>query len=88
MEKINIATKRIIYTSILTLCYWWVAYYLSTSNANSVLTSIVSLPILIGFLVGYTEGSVVGYIFMGLELLLIWYFFYLLVGKALPKRAK
>lgn len=88
MEKINITTKRILYTSILTLCYWWIAYYLFASNANSVLTTVVSLPILIWFVVDYAAGSVVGYIFMGLEFLLIWFFIYLLVRKALPKGAK
>ena len=82
----NISTKKYVYPSVIVLIYVLAAYMLFTYYATSVLTLIFCLPLSIGFIVGYGAGDFVGYLFIVLEILLIWYLIFLIVRKRLNKQ--
>lgn len=81
----NSSTKKYVYPTAIVLIYVLVAYFLFTYYATSIITLIVCLPLSIGFIVGYGAGDFVGYLFIVLEALLIWYLMFLVVRKRLNK---
>lgn len=81
----NISTKKYVYPTALVLGYVLVAYLLFEYYYDSILTDIFCLPLTIAFIIGYGMGDSVGYLFIGLEVLLIWYLIFLIVRKRLNK---
>lgn len=80
-SKIDASIKRLIFPTLIILVYVLIAYLLFTYATTSIITVIVCFPLSLGFIVGYALGDFAGYLFLGLEVVVLWYLGYLFLRK-------
>lgn len=80
-QKIAIISTLVLILYLILCC---ILYYYHT---GSILAVIILLPLSIGFIIGYGLGDTLGYIFIGFEVVTIWYLIYITLTNLL-KRTK
>lgn len=70
--------KAALFATILVVLYGLISYLLFTYYATSLLTTIITIPLSLAFIVGYGMGDFVGYLSLAMMIVLIWFGCYLI----------
>ncbi|MDG2332538.1 MAG: hypothetical protein P8M05_13180 [Flavobacteriales bacterium] len=77
--------KAAMYSTILVGLYGLASYLMFTYAFSSILTTILTIPLSLAFIVGYGMGDFMGYLSLALMVLLIWYVSYLIIKRNIKK---
>lgn len=65
--------KAATYSTILVSIYGLISFLMFTFYISNILTTILTIPLSLAFIVGYGMGDFVGYFSLAVMILIIWY---------------
>jgi len=75
----TVKQKAALFATILVVLYGLISYLLFTYYTTSLLTTIITIPLSLAFIVGYGMGDFVGYLSIAIMIVLIWSGCYLIL---------
>jgi hypothetical protein len=69
------------------ILYGLISYLLFTYYATSLLTTFITIPLSLAFIVGYGMGDFLGYLSLVIMIVLIWYLCFLIIKGRIKNKA-
>lgn len=83
----TVKQKAALFATILVVLYGLISYLLFTYYTTSLLTTIITIPLSLAFIVGYGMGDFVGYLSLAIMIVLIWLGCYLILKGKIKNKA-